>query len=125
MRWLLDTNVRLWIAAADRRATHLQERIVDPDNEVFVSVASYWETAVTSALGKLAADVAVLRRKASANGCLELPVLGVHIEQIALLPLIHKDPFERLLVAQAITEPMRLLTADRALTECSANIDLV
>lgn len=125
MRLLLDTNVLLWIAAADRRVLHLRERMIDPANEVFVSAATYWEIAIKSGLGKLAVDVAALRQDAARSGYSELPVLGVHTEQVARLPPVHKDPFDRLLVAQAITEPMRLLTADRVLAGYGAHVEVI
>lgn len=125
MRLLLDTNVLLWIAAADRRVVHLQERITDPANEVFVSAATYWEIAINAGLGKLIVDLLALRQTAARSGYTELPVLGIHAEQLARLPLIHKDPFDRLLVAQAITEPMRLLTSDRVLAEYGAHVELI
>ena len=125
MRLLLDTHVLLWIAAADTRVQHLHDRIVDPANEVFVSAASYWEIAIKAALGKLVTDLAALRKSVAASGYAELPVLGVHTESLVRLPLIHKDPFDRLLVAQAITEPMRLLTADRVLAEYGAHVELI
>lgn len=125
MRLLLDTNVLLWIGASDRRVAHLQERITDPANEVFVSAATYWEIAIKTGLGKLAVDLALVRQTAARSGYLELPVLGVHTEALGHLPPIHKDPFDRLLVAQAMTEPMRLLTSDRVLAEYGAHVELI
>lgn len=125
MRLLLDTNVLLWIAAGDRRVANLRGRITDPANEVFVSAATYWEIAIKSGLGKLDVDLASLRQDAARNGYVELPVLGVHTEQLAHLPPIHKDPFDRLLVAQAISEPMRLLSSDRVLAEYGAHVEII
>jgi PIN domain nuclease of toxin-antitoxin system len=125
LRLLLDTNVLLWVAAGDVRVMHLRDRIIDPDNEVFVSAATYWEIAIKTSLGKLAADLVSLRQQAVANGYVELPVLGVHAEMLGKLPLVHKDPFDRLLAAQAMAEPMRLLTSDRVLTDYSANVELI
>ena len=125
MRLLLDTHVLLWIAAADPRVTHLQERIVHPSNEVYVSAASYWEIAIKAGLGKLRTDLAALRQTAAASGYTELPVLGIHTEALALLPLIHKDPFDRLLVAQAMTEPMHFLTSDPVLAGYGAHVEII
>jgi PIN domain nuclease of toxin-antitoxin system len=125
LRLLLDTNVLLWVAAADPRVAHLQERIVDPDNEVYVSAATYWEVAIKAGIGKLEVDVAQLRQAAREGGYLELPVLGVHTEQLAKLPTIHKDPFDRMLVAQANAEPMRLLTSDQMLLQYGPNVELI
>lgn len=125
MRLLLDTNVLLWVAAGDPRVEHLQGRIVDPDNEVYVSAASFWEVAIKSGIGKLDVDVAALRKAARDNGYLELPVLGAHTEHLARLPALHKDPFDRMLVAQANAEPMKLLTSDALLGGYGANVEVI
>jgi len=98
---------------------------MDQGNDVYVSAASLWEVAIKSALGKLAMDVALVRKAALDTGFLELPVLGGHTEALVRLPPIHKDPFDRLLVAQAMTEPMRLLTSDRVLAEYGAHVELI
>lgn len=125
MRLLLDTHVLLWAVAGSPRASHLRGRLMDQGNDVFVSVASLWEVAIKSALGKLELDVALLRKAALDTGFLELPVLGVHTAALVRLPPIHKDSFDRLLVAQAMSEPMRLLTSNRVLTEYSTNVELI
>ncbi len=115
----------LWIAAADRRVVHLQERITDPTNEVFVSAATYWEIAIKVGLCKLAVDLVSLRQTAARSGYTELPVLGIHTEQLVHLPPIHKAPFGRLLLAQAISEPMRLLTSDCVLAGYGAQVEVI
>lgn len=125
MRLLLDTNVLLWTLAGDPRVQHLQDRIVDDDNEIYVSAASYWEVAIKAGIGKLEVDISTLRQAARESGFLELPVLGAHTEQLAKLPAIHKDPFDRMLVAQAHAEPMRLLTADRLLASYGPGIEVI
>ena len=125
MRLLLDTNVLLWTMAGDARADPLRERLLDEDNEVVVSVASYWEIAIKAGIGKLDVDVAQLRRAVRLSGFVELPVLGAHTVQLAVLPAIHRDPFDRLLVAQARAEPMRLLTSDRLLAGYGASVEVV
>ena len=125
MRLLLDTNVLLWTLAGDPRVEHLQARIVDDDNEVYVSAASFWEVAIKAGIGKLDVDVAQLREAARDSGYLELPVLGAHTEHLAGLPAIHKDPFDRMLVAQANAEPMRLLTSVQLLAQYGSNIEVV
>ena len=125
MRLLLDTNVLLWVAAGDPRVEHLQDRIIDEENEVFVSAASYWEVAIKVGIGRLDVNVAELRQAARDNGYPELPVLGVHTEHLGGLPAIHKDPFDRMLIAQANAEPMRLLTADHLLARYGTNVEIV
>ena len=125
MRLLLDTNVLLWTMAGDARVDYLRERLLDEDNEVVVSVASYWQIALQAGLGKLDVDVGELRRAVRLSGFAELPVLGAHTERLAVLPAIHRDPFDRLLVAQAQAEPLRLLTADRLLAGYGASVEVV
>jgi PIN domain nuclease of toxin-antitoxin system len=125
VRLLLDTNVLLWVAAGDPRVEHLQSRIVDADNEVYVSAASFWEVAIKSGIGKLNVDVAALRQAARDNGYLELPVLGAHTEHLARLPALHKDPFDRMLVAQANAEPMKLMTSDALLAGYGMNVEVI
>jgi PIN domain nuclease of toxin-antitoxin system len=125
LRLLLDTNVLLWVVAGSARIARLYGQLLDPQNEVFVSTASLWEVAIKSALGKLDVDVVLLRRTVLDSGFVELPVLGAHTEALVRLPPIHKDPFDRLLVAQAMSEPMRLLTADRVLAGYGAHVEVV
>jgi PIN domain nuclease of toxin-antitoxin system len=79
---------------------------------VFVSAASIWEISIKSALGKLDVDVGKLVINLEQAGFRELPVTALHAAAVRDLPDIHRDPFDRLLVAQAMTEPLRLLTAD-------------
>ena len=122
---LLDTNVLLWTMAGDARADHLRDRLLDEDNEVYASAASYWEVAIKAGIGKLDVDVRQLRQAVRLSGFVELPVLGVHTERLAALPAIHRDPFDRLLVAQADVEPMRLLTSDRLLAAYGASVEVI
>jgi PIN domain nuclease of toxin-antitoxin system len=125
MRLLLDTNVFLWTLAGHERAEHLRGRILDVDNEVYVSSASYWELAIKVGIGKLDVNVCDLRQAARESGFIELPVNGAHAEYLAKLPPLHKDPFDRMLVSQAQSEPMRLLTSDGLLAGYGSNIEVV
>ncbi|MEQ1889273.1 MAG: type II toxin-antitoxin system VapC family toxin [Alphaproteobacteria bacterium] len=122
MRILLDTNVLLWALAGSPRIRQVSGLILGADTEVYVSTASWWEVAVKASAGKIDADVQVLRAAAADSGFLELPVYGVHVEALARLPMLHHDPFDRMIVAQAMAEPMRLLTGDGQL---AAYTDLV
>lgn len=88
-------------------------------------MASFWEVAIKASIGKLDVDVVALRRATRESGYLELPVLGPRAEQIAQLPLIHRDPFDRILVAQAHAEPMCLLTSDALLAGYGGSIEVV
>jgi PIN domain nuclease of toxin-antitoxin system len=118
MRLLLDTQILLWALSGDRRLDQITRKtLTAPDNEVFVSAASLWEIAIKSSIGKLEADVLEVLAAVPASGFQELPVTGRHAADVAALPWLHRDPFDRLLVAQARAEPMRLLTADETLRQ--------
>jgi PIN domain nuclease of toxin-antitoxin system len=115
MRLLLDTHVFLWVAAGSRRLKSRPRAMIEAADEVFVSSASIWEIAIKVRLGKLTADVDGLVSAIVESGFTELPVRASHAAGVAGLPLHHTDPFDRLLVAQALWEPLQLLTADRVL----------
>jgi PIN domain nuclease of toxin-antitoxin system len=89
----------------------------DPENEVLYSAASLWEIAIKASLRKadFKAEVALLRPALTEMGFVELQISGVHAERLSLLPPLHKDPFDRMLVAQSLSEPLVLLTNDAAL----------
>ncbi|RDH41765.1 type II toxin-antitoxin system VapC family toxin [Zooshikella ganghwensis] len=119
MRILLDTHIALWVFAGDKRINSVSNVILSNETEIYISAASWWELAIKIGLGKLEADLKELRWAARESGFIELPVKGEHTEALLQLPPIHKDPFDRLLVAQAITEPMKLMTADNKLDDYS------
>jgi PIN domain nuclease of toxin-antitoxin system len=114
VRILLDTHVFIWAVTDSRRLSKETRTIMRDATEVFVSAASIWEIAIKSAIGKIKADVGEMTRAIGASGFVELPIAAAHAAQVARLPLLndHKDPFDRLLVAQSIVEPLVLLTAD-------------
>jgi PIN domain nuclease of toxin-antitoxin system len=93
--------------------------------EVFVSSASLWEIAIKVRLGKINADPEELFQQIEANGFQELPVWSKHALLVAKLPMHHSDPFDRLLIAQAISEPLHLLTADAQLKPYSELVILI
>lgn len=118
MRLLLDTHVLLWAKVEPQRLTaSLQQVIADPDNEPMFSTASIWEVAIKQSLRRddFHVDAAVLRRSLLESGYVELPVLGEHAVAVASLPGIHGDPFDRMLLAQAMVEQIELFTVDRQL----------
>ncbi len=117
MRLLLDTNALLWALANIPRIEPVRDLLLADENEVFVSAVSWWEIAIKARLGKLAADLPELRAAALASGFGELPLLGPHAEMLSSLPRHHNDPFDHMLVAQAMAEPMRLITGDRILSK--------
>lgn len=115
MRLLLDTQVVLWsLSAPDRLSNAATIAIVDPTNSVDVSVASLWELSIKQSIGKLTVD-GNLREHLVRQRYSELPVLGVHALAVRDLPLHHRDPFDRLLIAQA-REGLTLVTADHAMS---------
>lgn len=122
MRLLLDTHVFLWVVAGSPRLKPAARRLIESADETWVSAASLWEIAIKVRLGKLRADPLELAGAIEASGFTELPVRAMHAAAVATLAPHHNDPFDRLLIAQAIAEPLRLLTADAAL---SAYTDLV
>jgi PIN domain nuclease of toxin-antitoxin system len=115
MRLLLDTHIFLWAAAGSPSLKPPARRTIEHADQVYVSAASIWEIAVKARLGKIDADADELVDAIAASGFLSLPVQAVHAAAVAKLPLHHTDPFDRMLIAQAIYEPLKLLTVDRAL----------
>ncbi len=115
MRLLLDTHIFLWCLSDAPQLKSATRRLIESASEVHVSAASIWEIAIKARLGKLAADPMAAADAIEASGFIELPVRAVHATGVAQLPPHHGDPFDRLLVAQAMSEPLRLLTADSAL----------
>jgi PIN domain nuclease of toxin-antitoxin system len=117
MRILLDTNALLWALANAPRIAPVKELLLDDENEVFVSTVSWWEIAIKTRIGKLNASLPELRATALESGFRELPLLGSHAEMLATIPMHHNDPFDHMLVAQAMAEPMRLITGDNILSQ--------
>lgn len=118
MRILLDTHAWLWLQTAPERLPERSlELVSDPDNEVYFSAASSWEIAIKHALGKLPLPEPpgeYVPNRMAASGTSPLPVEHRHALHVATLPRHHRDPFDRLLVAQAQLEGLALLTADSA-----------
>lgn len=125
MKLLLDTHVLLWAITDDSRIKAVRKRLLAVDNEVYFSVVSLWEIAIKVSLGKLQADAAQVRDAALEGGFAELPILGQHALHVGGLPWHHRDPFDRLLVAQAAAEPMRLLTADESLLVYGGQVERI
>jgi len=118
VRILLDTHLLLGSVASSRRLPKgARSRILDAANEVFYRAASVWGIAVKSALRRrdFKANPTVLVRTLAQSGFSELPVTAAHAARVAGLPAIHRDPFDRVLVAQSLAEPMTLLTYDAVL----------
>ena len=128
MRILLDTHLLLWSVASSRRLPkEARSLILDPGHEVFYSAASMWEIAIKSTLRRrdFRVDLPLLHSSLRVIGLTELPVQAEHAVGVAQLPPIHRDPFDRLLVAQSIAEPMVLLTNDALLARYGAFVRLI
>jgi PIN domain nuclease of toxin-antitoxin system len=115
MHLLLDTHIFLWLTMDDRRLNPSVRRLITSASQIFISSASIWEIAVKARLNKIGADPEDMVQEMKTCGFLELPVMARHAVAVARLPLVHRDPFDRLLIAQAIVEPMRFVTADAQL----------
>ena len=128
MSYLLDTNVCLWVLFdRDRLSAHWLTTLDDSDNELVFSVVSLWEIVIKRALNKegFMLDPNELRDDLLGYECQELEVSAAHVLEVQHLPALHRDPFDRLLVAQALAEGLTLLTADRFLTQYSDEITIV
>jgi PIN domain nuclease of toxin-antitoxin system len=122
-RLLLDTHALIWALSAPRRLpAAVAASIRDPENEVYVSAVSTWEIAIKSALGKIKADLAAVVRATRKADFEELPITIAHTERLRALPDHHRDPFDRLLVAQAIDERLTIVTHDRLIAAYSVPI---
>ncbi|MFM0056200.1 type II toxin-antitoxin system VapC family toxin [Paraburkholderia phytofirmans] len=119
MRVLLDTHIYLWAVTDDPKLSAAARKIILDADEVFVSAASIWEASIKVGLGKLDADIDQLVAEIEASGFSELPVRAAHAAMVRNLPDIHRDPFDRILVAQAMAEPLRLISADGHLSKYS------
>ena len=122
MTALLDTHVLLWALSAPERIPERERGVLeDGANRVLYSAASIWEIAIKQALGRAGFDfdAAAIALEAQRVGFSELPVVAAAAAGVARLPAHHRDPFDRLLVAQALSEPARLLTVDPVLVPYS------
>jgi len=124
VKLLLDTHILLWAAGgeaegsdADPMPPTVRRLLLHTGNELIFSAASIWEVAIKAGLGRrdFRADAHLLRRGLLANGYGELEISGAHAAAVSQLPPIHRDPFDRMLVAQATLEGLTLLTADAVL----------
>jgi PIN domain nuclease of toxin-antitoxin system len=128
LKLLLDTHVLLWTAGKpERLAMNARALIEDAGNQLFFSAASLWEIAIKLGLGRpdFEVDPRVLRRGLLDNGYGELPITSAHAVTICTLPPLHKDPFDRILVAQAMVEGITLLTADQRVAQYPGPIKLI
>ena len=128
MKLLLDTHILLWAAGDSQRLSAAAKNLIaDHGNSLIFSVASIWEVVVKHMLGRadFRADPAKLRASLLANGYAEVSIASAHALAIRQLPSIHRDPFDRMLVAQTIVEEATLVTADPTVARYPASIELV
>lgn len=125
MRILLDTHIYLWWLTDSPKLSTAAKDTIKNATAVYISSASIWEVGIKIAAGKLEADIEELIENIQPNGFIELPISANHAKQAAKLPDIHRDPFDRMLVAQSLCEPLRLLTADAQVAKYSELVDLV
>lgn len=123
MKFLLDTHVLLWVSQDD---SHLSKQaktlLTNGDNDLYFSIASIWEIMIKKNLGKFKINVAEFIQDINNMSIFELPIKIEHILSLETLSNHHKDPFDRILIAQALTEPLKLLTHDKTLQKYSSDL---
>ena len=121
MKMLLDTHALVWaLTDKDQLSAEARRVYLDTRNKLSISPVSFWELAIKSSIGKIKLKenwCSAFRADLDENAIQWLPVSPEHCHQVERLPFIHRDPFDRMLVAQSLAEPMRLLTSDTALAK--------
>lgn len=125
MRLLLDTHLFLWAIKNDRQLSKATRSRILNASDVYISSASIWEIVIKVKLKKLSANIDQIIDAISASGFTELPVTARHAAAVFHLSDIHRDPFDRILIAQAISEPLTFLTADAELNDYSDLVEVV
>jgi PIN domain nuclease of toxin-antitoxin system len=116
VKLLLDTHILIWWVAGDRKLpSSLRQRITSAESDVSVSAATFWEIAIKIRLRRIDLDLEELRAAVNADGFTELPVQVAHTLRLPALPDHHRDPFDRLLIAQSIADGRRLVTLDESI----------
>jgi PIN domain nuclease of toxin-antitoxin system len=121
---LLDTHLLLWALVRPAKLKPRARSLIE-QNEVFVSAASIWEISIKSSLGKLEANPRVIREALKPAGLRELPISAEHAAKVFELPALPRNPFDRLLLAQALSEPLMLLTDDDVLGQYGEYVTVV
>jgi PIN domain nuclease of toxin-antitoxin system len=128
MRLLLDTHLLLWAIAEPKKIPKVvRDRLCSPENDLLFSAASIWEIAIKLQAGRLALSVSLDKIVSAAREMkfLDLPITALHAAGVRRLPLHHRDPFDRMLISQAIIESARLLTADKVLGQYSELVEVM
>jgi PIN domain nuclease of toxin-antitoxin system len=125
MKLLLDTHILLWAAGEpEQLSSQAKALIEDLENQLYFSAASLWEISIKNKLGRadFKVDLPVLRRNLLDNGFEEIVITSAHTLSIGALPDIHKDPFDRMLIAQTVVEGVTLMTADSVVAEYPVSV---
>jgi PIN domain nuclease of toxin-antitoxin system len=123
VRLLLDTHALLWWLSDDAQlGQYVRDLIADPANDVLVSVVSLWEIQVKARVGKLTADIAGILKEIEAQAFELLPINPAHLVRLATLPMHHKDPFDHLLIAQALVEAAIFVSEDRHIPDYAVQV---
>lgn len=125
MRLLLDTHIFLWCIRNDIKLSKSTRSKILHASEVYVSSASIWELTIKMTFKKFHGDLNEIVDSIVESGFLELPITALHAAAVFFLPNIHRDPFDRILIAQAISEPLTFLTSDVLLKDYSELIEVV
>ena len=124
-QFLLDTNVFLWYFCGTKRIDSIKQLIESEETDIFISSISFWEIALKMRSGKLTVNLEQLHSHAEEHAFIELPITSKYMKAYLELPDLHKDPFDHMLLAQAIYSPMRLITGDSFLAEYSSLVMVV
>ena len=126
MKILLDTHIFLWlITDNDRLSDKSKQAFINSDNELFFSIASYWEICIKISIGKLKLSKnwdKIIKDELMVNSVKLLPISTEHCFQITQLPFHHRDPFDRIIISQAIIEKMHIMTIDSYFSQYEVNI---
>ena len=125
MRLLLDTHIFLWYLAASRNLTKSVLNRIEMAEVVYISAASIWEAGIKIKQGRLEANIDDLYEGIVSSGFVELPISAKHSVMATNLPEHHRDPFDRMLIAQAMSEPLKLLTSDTLLQQYSELVEVI
>ncbi|MBX9838726.1 MAG: type II toxin-antitoxin system VapC family toxin [Silvanigrellaceae bacterium] len=125
MKILLDTHILLWVLEDSKKLSKKAREIIDNASEVYISSVSAWEIMIKVQIGKLDIDLNNIQKIFRESNFIELSLKLEHILELKNLPDYHKDPFDRMLIAQALNEPLKLITADATIKKYSDIIELV
>jgi len=124
-QFLLDTNVVIWLSEDKPRIDQIKPLLLLAGSDVFISAVTWWEMAIKIRSGKLLMNLEQIRSLAATHSFIELPITSNYMKAYLELPDLHKDPFDRMLLAQAVYSPMRLITGDSFLAEYSSLVMVV